>query len=442
MTKFATRLARQTRSTVLAAMVCATIAVAPGVYSPALAQAPARKDAVAELRAGLAAMIADGTLPNAQVIIARGGKEQVRFRLGKADVESGRDLPEDAIFRLYSMTKPITCVAVMMLVEQGKIALDAPVSRYLPEFAGLRVYQSGDVDHMVTVAPDRPVTIRDLLTHTSGLTYNFMGDTPVQQYYRKYGVMRGGGVGRQPGDAPPARTMDELMARLAAAPLLHQPGEKFSYGNSTGVLGVVVERVSGVRLDAFLRERIFAPLDMKDTGFVVSDAQLPRFVANYTASPGGMTLAETAAESEYRDPNRMFDGGGALAGTAHDYLNFAQMLANRGVWKGRRLLSEQTVDAMFTPRIETGGSAYENVMYGFGLGIGDAASEAIGGLPAGAGGWSGSGNTYFFADPRSGVVALLMTNELIGPAFAERTVRLRSLLDRAAVEVRDEVVRP
>lgn len=394
-----------------------------------------RASAVAELRDGLAAMIAEGRLPNAQVVIAKGGKDIVRFRLGDLDRESGTPLPEDAIFRLYSMTKPITTVAAMMLVEEGRISLDAPISRYIPEFANMRVYESGGLEDMVTVPAARAITVRDLMSHSSGLTYNFTGNTPVQQYYRKHGVMRGGGVGRQPGDAPPAATMDELIARLAAAPLLHQPGERFSYSNSTGVLGVVVERASGMSIDRFFKERIFEPLDMRDTTFVVSDAQLARFVTNYTASSGGMTPAETAETSEYRDPARMFDGGGALAGTAQDYLHFAQMLANRGEWHGRRLLRAESVDAMFTPLLETGGQAHENVMFGLGLGIGDAASEAIGGMPAGAGGWSGSANTYFFADPRRNLVALLMTNELIGGEFAERTVKIRTLLDRAAVEV-------
>lgn len=389
---------------------------------------------MAELRNGLAAMIEEGTLPNAQVVIERDGKEIVRFRLGEMDRERATSLPDDAIFRLYSMTKPVTTVAAMMLVEEGRIALDAPVARYLPEFADVRVYYRGDLADIVTVPPVRPMTVRDLLTHSSGLTYNFTGDTPVHRYYRRHGVMRDGGVGQQPGDAPAAGTMDELIARLAKAPLLHQPGERFSYGNSTGVLGVVVERASGIPLDRFFRERIFQPLEMHDTTFVVSDEQLGRLVTNYVATPDGMTVAETAETSEYRNAGRMFDGGGALAGTAEDYLHFAQMLANRGEWRGRRILLAETVDAMFTPRLETGGGAHENVLFGYGLGIGDAASEAIGGLPAGAGGWSGSANTYFLVAPRHGLVALLMTNELIGPEYIDRTVRLRTLLNRAAAQ--------
>lgn len=391
--------------------------------------------ALADLRSGLADMIAQDLIPNAQVAIVKDGKEVTRFTLGQMDRENGIPLREDAIFRLYSMTKPITSVAAMMLVEEGRLAIEAPVERYIPEFSDLRVYESGGLEDMVTVPANRPITIGDLLTHSSGITYNFMGNTPVHQYYRRNGVMRSGGVGQGPDDAAPAVTMDELIARLAKAPLLHQPGERFSYSNSTGVLGVVVERASGMRLDRFLVERIFAPLGMRDTAFVVDDSRIGRLVNNYSAAAGGMEIIETAEQSEYRDPSRMFDGGGALAGTLDDYLRFAQMLANRGTLDGHQLLRPETVDAMFTPRLATGGAAHEDVLFGYGLGIGDAASEARGGMPAGAGGWSGSANTYFFVQPRHNLVAVLMTNELIGPEFTERTIQLRGLLDRAAAQV-------
>lgn len=428
-----------------ASIAAASIAAAPvlglACVTPAMAAEPAgvtqpgAADALAQLRSGLEDMIAQGQLPNAQVAILKDGNEVTRFSLGKMDVAAGTPLRDDAIFRLYSMTKPITSVAAMMLVEEGRIAIDAPVERYIPEFAGLRVYESGGLDDMVKVPTSRPITIGDLLTHSSGITYNFMGNTPVHQYYRRHGVMRSGGVGQGPGDAAPATTMDELIARLAKAPLLHQPGERFSYSNSTGVLGVVVERASGMRLDRFLKQRIFDPLGMRDTAFVVDDSRIDRLVTNYSAVAGGMESVESAQESEYRDPARMFDGGGALAGTLDDYLRFARMLANRGELDGQRLLQAETVDAMFTPRLATGGQAHEDVLFGYGLGIGDAVSEARGGMPAGAGGWSGSANTYFFVQPRHNLAAVLMTNELIGQKFVDRTVRLRGLLDRAALQV-------
>jgi len=426
------KLAAHVRPAVLA-LLCVAAAVAP---VPAGAQQSVTQvDALAALQTGLQAMVAEKQLPNAQAVIAKDGRELVRFSVGKLDIEAGHPLPPNAIFRLYSMTKPITSVAVMMLVEEGLIAIDAPLSRYMPEFGDLRVYKSGSVDKMETEPTARPVTIGDLLTHSSGMTYNFTGNGAVQQYYRRHGVMRDGSVGRKEGDALPARTMDELIARLAEAPLLHQPGERFSYSNSTGVLGALIERVTGTGLEAFFQNRIFDPLEMKDTRFVVDDARISRLVSNYVAVEGGLESIETAAGSEYRDPARAFDGGGALAGTLDDYLNFTQMLANRGEWNGRRLLRAETVDLMFQPRLETGGQAHENVLFGYGLGIGDAISERRGSMPAGAGGWSGSANTYFLVHPGHKLVAIVMTNALIGPPFIDRTIRLRTLLDRAAQAV-------
>ncbi|MCW2395092.1 MULTISPECIES: serine hydrolase domain-containing protein [unclassified Sphingobium] len=418
------------------ALACLWLTATPlAAKAGAAAEAVAPTDALAALRAGLQAMVEARELPNAQAVIVKDGRERLRVSIGKLDLEADRALPADAIFRLYSMTKPITSLAVMMLVEEGKIAIDAPLSRYMPEFADLRVYKSGSLDAMVTEPLNRPVTIGDLLTHSSGVTYNFTGNGPVQQYYRRHGVMRAGGVGQNADDAPPARTMDELIARLAKAPLLHQPGARFSYGNSTGILGALIERVTGQGLDAFLQARIFDPLEMTDTRFVVDDARATRLVTNYAAVDGGLQAIEPAATSEYRDPARPFDGGGALAGTLHDYLNFAQMLANRGTWHGKRLLRPEKVDQMFQPRLETGGQPHENVLFGYGLGIGDAVSEQRGGMPAGAGGWSGSANSYFFVHPGRNLVAIVMTNVLVGPAFVDRTIRLRRLVDQAAQAV-------
>ena len=379
-------------------------------------------------------MVDAGQLPNAQVMISRRGKLVVDFRLGYLDVEDRSTLPKDAVFRLYSMTKPITSVAVMMLVEEKRLSLDDAVSRYLPEFADVRVYASGGLDDMVTVPAARPVTVRDLMTHSSGLTYQFMGDRPVQRYYRRHGAMRDPAVGLLPGDAVPAVDLDELVARLGKAPLLHQPGARFSYGYSTTMLGALVARASGMSLDAFLRNRILDPLDMRDTGFVVPDAQLPRFVTLYRSSGAGEVPIERADVSEYRDAARLRDGGGALAGTARDYLHFAEMIANGGSWHGRRLLSRETVALMVQPLLPTGGTGLEDTQFGLGFAIGDARSEAIGGLPAGAVSWSGSGNTYFVADTRRGIAALVMTNILMA---GERTDALRKALNQAVVRLRD-----
>lgn len=385
-------------------------------------QTPAQSRAASQLQSSLQAAVDAGQIPGAIAIVSQDGRELADVTVGYREVTSHAPLQRDDIFRLYSMSKPITSVAIMMLAEQGKLSLDDPAEKYLPEWRNMRVYVSGSVDDMTTEPARRPITIADLLTHTSGVTYHFMGDTPVHQYYRKYGVMRDTPVGRQPGDGPPARTLDELVARLGAAPMLHQPGETFAYSYSTTVLGAIIERVSGERLDRYLETHLFAPLQMEDTGFFVSDKNLPRFTTLYAESDKGLTVVEKPETSDYRDRDRLLDGGGAIAGTAEDYLRFAQMLANDGTLDGVRILTKASVDEMFMPRTPIDGLGGEPGMFGFGLSIGDAASAARGGLPEGAGSWAGSGNTYFFVDRAHGGVALVMT-QVLGGGAAKTAVR-------------------
>jgi CubicO group peptidase (beta-lactamase class C family) len=399
------------------------------------ARAASQSTASDILRQRLSAMVDAGDIPNAIVMVVQDGRTLLSVRVGYSDVERRTPIAEDAIFRLYSMTKPVTSVAIMMLAEQGRLSLGDPVERYLPELAKLRVYKGGDVEPLETVPAARPVTIEDLLLHRSGISYEFMGDTPVHRYYRRHGVSRSTAVASGKDQAPPARTLEELVIRLGKAPLLHQPGERFSYGFSTTMLGAVVERASGERLDHFLKRHIFDPLDMPDTAFVVDDAHLPRLVTNYVATADRLKPVDVPASSEYRDPDRLLDGGGGLAGTMRDYLHFAEMLAHRGTWHGRRLLRAASVDAMFTPRLRTGGSPQEDAPFGYGLAIGDAGTEAKGMLPIGAGSWGGSANSYFFADPAHRAVAVLMTNVLTPPPYAARTYMLRSLVNTAALSV-------
>lgn len=386
--------------------ICCSLAL---VALSAPVAAHAERPAVAQLRHELDAAVVARQIPGAVAVIVRNGKVLADVTTGWADIERKRRLKRDAIFRLYSMSKPITSVAIMMLAEQGKLGLDDPAAKYLPELCCVRVYASGGVDDMVTVPPNRPMTIADLLTHRSGITYHFTGATPVHQFYRKHGVMRDTPVGRMPGDGAPARSLDELVARIGKAPLLHQPGETFAYSYSTTVLGAVIERVSGERLDRYLDRAIFKPLGMKNTGFVIGDARLPRLTVLYGP---GMAPIEQPAASDYRDPGRLLDGGGAIAGTADDYLRFAQMLANGGAFHGRRLLSEKGVDTLFQPHAAMGGMGLQTMQFGYGFAIGDAASAASGMQPLGTASWSGSGNTYFFVDRRHKAVALLMTHVL------------------------------
>jgi CubicO group peptidase (beta-lactamase class C family) len=383
-----------------------------------------------QLLADLAGMVERGELPGAIVRIEKNGETLADVRVGYQDTAAETPLAENSIFRLYSMSKPITSVAIMMLAEQGLLNLDDPAERFLPGFSDLRVYESGGADDMVTVLAKRPITIADLLSHSSGITYHFAGVTPVHQYYRQHGVMRDTPVGRMPQDGPAARTLDELVARIGKAPLLRQPGEGFDYSYSTTMLGAIVERAIGQRLDRALQTLIFDPLEMADTRFFVEDADLSRLVTNYAALPSGLMPIETAEGSEYRNRNRLLDGGGALAGTAQDYLNFCRMLTDGGVFKGRRLLGEDSLRAMMTPRVRAEMPPL-SISFGYGFALGDAASEASGLQPAGTASWGGSASTYFFVDPAARATALLMTHMLVMPPL-ETSTNLRKLVNRTA----------
>jgi CubicO group peptidase (beta-lactamase class C family) len=296
----------------------------------------------------------------------------------------------------------------------------------------MRVYRSGSLEDMTTEPVERSITIRDLLLHKAGITYHFTGTTPVHQYYRKYGVMRDTPVGRTPTDGEPARSLDELVAKLGKAPMLYQPGKTFAYSYSTTVLGAVIQRVSSQSLDVFLRERIFEPLGMTDTGFFVEDAELDRFVTNYMMTEDGLQEIESPEDSDYRDQDRLLDGGGAIAGTAADYFRFAQMLANEGKLDDTRLLSPDTIRLMFQPHAIIEGLGPETG-FGFGFSVGDDSTEESGMMPAGAVGWSGSGNTYFWLDPESDEIVVFMT-QVIGPP-QELARQFRAVVNDLAEEI-------
>ena len=272
----------------------------------------------------------------AVVLVARRGKIVQLDAVGKMSAATGEAMRPDAIFRIYSMTKPITSVAALMLVEAGKLKLDEPVSHYLPEFKGLRVHTlKGDE----TVPAAREMTVRDLMRHTSGLTYSFSGDTPVERLYTANKV----------GDS--GDTLADMVGKLGKLPLKYQPGTHFNYSHSTDVLGRVVEVASGEPFDEFLRERIFRPLDMRDTGFFVPDEKLARFTASQRRIGEALQVSEAPGTSPYRKKRKYLSGGGGLVSTARDYLRFAQILLNGGELEGKRLLRAETVRDMTTNQL-------------------------------------------------------------------------------------------
>ena len=388
----------------------------------------------AGLRGDLQALVDEGAMPGAVAFIADRDAVIEKVVVGYRDLAESKPMTEDTIFRLYSMSKPITSVAVMMLVEDGALTLDQPADEILPEFRDMRVYESGTLDDMVTVPADRPITVRDLLTHTSGITYHFTGTTPVHQYYRKYGVLRDTPVGRTPADGEPAHSLEELVARIGKAPMLHQPGAEFAYSYSTTVLGAVIERVSGKRLDVFLQERVFNPLGMADTGFFIEDNDLDRFVTNYMMTDSGLQEIESPEDSDYRDHGRLLDGGGAIAGTARDYLRFVGMLANGGELDGNRLLSGETVKELFRPHARIKGLGPE-IDFGFGFAIGDDSTAEANMMPEGTVGWSGSGNTFFWLWPESGKAVVFMTQVITPPEFYEASQRFRVVVNDVVNEL-------
>lgn len=335
--------------------------------------------------------------------------------VGMMDVAKSRPMKRDTIFRIYSMTKPITTVAAMMLLEEGKIQLDEPVSKYIPELKNLRVFV-GPKDE--TVPARRQITIRDLMRHTAGFTYGAFSDTPVDRLYREKKLLDR--------NTP----LQEFVARLATIPLLYQPGTKFHYSVSVDVLGRVVEVVSGKSLDDYFEERILKPLDMVDTAFYVPASKADRFAANYGP---GLIMIDNPAKSPYLTPPKFFSGGGGLVSTSRDYTRFCQMMLNGGELEGTRLLKRETVELMThnqlpreaLPMAMPGGAPTETGL-GFGLGFA-VRMTADSNNPSSVVGeyfWGGAASTGFTICPRNQTVVVVMTQFMpFTPTLSEAYVR-------------------
>jgi len=344
-------------------------------------------------------------IPGVVMLIARDGKVAYEKALGVQDPAQGTPMSLDTIFRIYSMTKPIISVGIMMMVEQGRILLSDPVSTYLPEFSRMQVgveRLSSDGTPTLDLEPARQeMTVQDLLRHTSGLTYGIFGDSLVKAEYRKAGI------------GNPRWSSDEFIKAISQLPLLYQPGTVWEYSNATDVLGVLLERVSGMTLDAFLAQHILAPLGMRDTGFWVEESQHHRIAEGYPVDP--VTGAEVRMNQPRRRPN-FLSGGGGMMSTVHDYLRFAQMLANQGELDGVRILSRAMVRLMTSdhlselPGAKTGQSYLPGPGYGFGLGVSVRTVNGMAIMPGSIGdyAWSGLAGTYFWIDPQEKLLAIFM----------------------------------
>jgi CubicO group peptidase (beta-lactamase class C family) len=354
-----------------------------------------------------------GTLAGTLTLIARRGRIAYCDARGHLEIERRRPVTPEAVWRIYSMTKPITSVALMMLYEHGRFQLDDPVHCFIPSWKDLTVFTGGQHPSFATTSAARPMTIRDLLTHTSGLTYGFMERSGVDAAYRTLGVADRARLGY---------TLADLIATLGELPLEFSPGTRWNYSVATDVVGYLVEVISGQRLDAFLAEHVFQPLDMRDTGFVIRDDQVPRFAASYERQADGrLKLIDDPTHSQYRRAS-FLSGGGGLVSTAVDYQRFASMLVNGGELDGGRLLGRKTVELMTANHLpgdqDLSALALPGMFtqapyvgFGFGLGVAVLQSPARAHTPGspGAYGWDGAASTTFFVDRAEELTAIFMT---------------------------------
>ena len=335
-------------------------------------------------------------LPGAVVLVARRGKVALFESLGQQNPATGSPMARDAIFRIYSMTKPLVSVAAMLLAERGKLLLSDPVHRFLPEYAGQKV--GVEVDGRLELRnTHRAATVQDLLRHTAGLTYEFLGASAVQRQYVQVNI------------ASRERSNAEFSQVLAGLPLMHQPGSVWEYSRATDVLGRLVEVVSGQSLAGFLQKEIFAPLGMQDTAFAVAEAQHHRIAEPFAHDPdGGVPLRVL----EPRRVPAMQAGGGGLLSTAMDYARFLQFMRGRGELHGVRLLGSRTVDFMTADHLGAIPVTGDVLPPGYGFGLGFAVRKALGvsAMPGSPGSyyWGGIAGTTFFVDPTEDLFAVLM----------------------------------
>ncbi len=358
-----------------------------------------------------------GKIAGCQVAVSRHGQLAHWSSLGVRDLERRTPMTDDTVFRIYSMTKPITSIALMQLYERGLFQLNDPVHRLVPAWKDARVWVSGAGKAMETRAPDRPITFRDMLGHTAGLSYGATSH-PVDEVYRAIGVRRGDG-----------ETLESFVDKLTGVPLHYSPGQRWMYSYATDVCGRLVELLSGMPLDEYFRTHIFEPLEMTDTAFHVTPDQAERFAANYQRNPDKtLKLIDDPMASSYARRPTFLSGGGGLVGTTADYLRFCEMLRCGGSLDGRRIIGRRTLELMTRNHLAGGRdltemaigafseTAYEGT--GFGLGFAMTLSEvAAGALGEGDYFWGGAASTIFWVDPQEDLVVVFMTQLMPSATF-------------------------
>lgn len=366
--------------------------------------------------------VKDGRYVGTLTLVARKGEIAYLDSLGYMDRENERPMQEDAIFRIYSMTKSVTSIAIMQLLEKSKFRLDDPVHWYIPQFKNMGVFQAGVFPNFVTSKPKRPMTIKDLLTHMSGLTYNFMYRTNVDAAHRSSDLMR-------------AENLEDFVDTLSKIPLEFSPGDKWNYSVSTDVLGYLVEKLSGQKLDEYFQEHIFEPLGMIDTGFSCPEEKKSRLASLYEHNPSGKPNLMEVPSLDVK----MLSGGGGLFSTLSDYYNFASMLLNKGELNGTRVIGRKTLEYMTMNHLPDGKdltemseSAFSETPYagvGFGLGFSvmtdPAKSQTL--SDVGEFGWGGMASTVFFINPKEDMLVIFLTQLVPSSTYQVRR-ELRSLV--------------
>jgi CubicO group peptidase (beta-lactamase class C family) len=370
------------------------------IVKPATVGLSAEK--LSEINRAVDASVKKEQTAGAVVVVMRKGKIVHFSTHGWQDIDKKRPMQRDTIFRIYSMTKAITTVAAMTLWEEGRFKLDDPVSKYFPDFKNVTVHEKGEGDAIEFAACDREMTVRDLMRHTSGLTYG-NGDGPVDQLYQKANL-RGRNL-----------SLGEFVKALAKLPLKYQPGTRFEYSYSTDVLGRLVEVWSGMPLDKFFAKRILTPLDMKDTGFSVPDSEIKRFASSYGPKPkDGLEVIDAPETSRYRKPPASFSGGGGLVSTARDYSRFCQMIVGGGELGKHRVLKSKTIQLMTRNHIPKKTlpivQGFPRIGWGFGLGwavrVGKDEKDTT--SPIGECRWGGAASTHFWFSPKDEVAVVVM----------------------------------
>jgi len=361
--------------------------------------------------------IDNNKISGCQVLVSRHGHPAYFRSFGKMDIERDKEMADDAIFRIYSMTKPITSIALMQLYERGYFQLNDPVSRFIPDWKGHQVYVSGEGEEMLTKEPASPMSLRHILSHGGGLTYGNTGH-PVDQQYRKHKV-----------DKRKGQTLRSFVTCLAKVPLMYEPGERWLYSLSTDVCGYLVEAISGQPFDEYLQEHIFEPLNMRDTSFYVEEDKVQRFTANYQRNPDkSLKLFDDPQASTYLEKPTFFSGGGGLTSTIADYYSFCEMLRCGGEGYGKQIIGPRTLSLMtrnhlldgkdLTQLAMGGFSETANEGVGFGLGFAMTLGEVkTGGLGAGDYYWGGAASTIFWVDPVEDLIVIFMTQLMPSGTF-------------------------